>query len=440
MVNQIKKFIKKENLFSEQHKILVAVSGGIDSMVLVDIFLKIHQNFAIIHCNFGLRGEDSEQDELFVKNWAKQNNISFFSKKFETIQFCKAQKTTIQEGARKLRYEWFYEILTKENFDYIATAHHQDDNLETIFLNIGRGTGFFGIKGILPKHQKRIRPLLSITKKQMINYAKKNNIVWREDTSNEKLDYQRNQIRHQIMPIYHQICPNLVNSFADTIERMRGAYHILEKNIETTVNTFIHKEKNSEIINIEELTKIENAFFYFAEYLKKYNFSYQLCKKIWENQPYSTGKMIYSNKGNYRLLIDRKNWIVAKRQKKQLYYIENDTMILNINENQLTIKKINRPDSFKLLPNETYLDIEKIQFPLIVRNYFVGEKFYPLGMKGKSQKMSDFLTNKKLSRFEKENTLVIESNEKIAWIINQRTSELFKCDENTKEVLHIIYT
>ncbi|TAE71456.1 MAG: tRNA lysidine(34) synthetase TilS [Bacteroidetes bacterium] len=439
MLNQIKKFIQQENLFSDTDKILLAVSGGIDSMVLAAVFLEINVNFIVAHCNFGLRAEDSENDETFVKNWAKQNNILFFTKKMDTLYFCEQYKMTIQEGARKLRYQWFEELSIQENCNFIATAHHQNDNLETILLNIGRGTGFFGVKGILPKHHKRIRPLLNVTKEQIYEYAKQNNILWREDSSNEKIDYQRNQIRHQLVPIYHQVSPNLHQSFSDTIERMRMAYFILEKNITETINTFVKKEEIYELIDMEALKNTENPFFYFSEYLKKYNFSYQLTKKIWENQPYQTGKIMVSNRGKNRLLIDRKYWIVAKKQQYQTYVIENNNCQIKIAEKILHIKEISKPENLKLPKNETYLDIKKIQFPFTIRNYKIGEKFCPLGMKGKSQKVSDFLTNQKLTRFEKENTLVIEINQKIAWIINQRVSEVFKCDENTEKVLHLIF-
>ncbi len=437
MLNQIKKFIQQENLFSIDDKIVLTVSGGIDSMVLAHIFLELKADFMIAHCNFGLRGEDSDNDEKFVAQFAHQNNILFFTKKFDTLHFCEQHKITIQEGARKLRYEWFYEIAKEQKCDFIATAHHQDDNLETILLNIGRGTGFFGIKGILPKHNKRIRPLLNTTKEQIYQYAKQNNILWREDSSNEKIDYQRNQIRHQLVPIYHQISPNLVNSLGDTMERMRMAYHILEQNIQSTINLFVKKEGIYELLDMGKLKTTENPFFYFSEYLKKYNFFYQNAKKIWEKQPYKVGKIVYSNKGKNRLLMDRKYWIMAKKQVYQTYILEKNITEINIGNQILSINEISRPDDFKLPKNEVYLDIKKIQFPLIIRNYKNGEKFYPLGMKGKSQKMSDFLTNQKLSRFEKESTLILESEQKIAWVINHRASELYKCDKHTEKVLHL---
>lgn len=427
-------FITREKLFFPSQKILLAVSGGVDSMVMCDLFLKSNWNFGVAHCNFQLRGEDSVADEEFVQNWCIKNKITFFSKKFDTKEYCRRHKIPTQEGARKLRYEWFETLLKEENFDFLAIAHHLEDSLETILLNLGRGTSFVGLRGILPKKDYKIRPLLFAYKEQIIAYAQKNDLEWREDKSNQTLDYQRNQIRDVLLPIYHQICPNLKGSLAESLERIRLADKVLAQKIDEIHQEISYKKNNQIIIDPNKLLVLNEKLFYFYELIKKFNFNYTDAKQILAKN-YAVGT-IFENY-QYQLLIDRKYWILQKKIKKiASFIIENEYTAIKINDFTLKIEKIRKPENLILPTNEAYFDSEKLSFPILIRPYQHGDYFLPLGMKGKKQKLSDFLTNLKLSRFEKETTLVMENKNKIAWVVGKRISEDFKCDENTSFVWH----
>lgn len=438
-------YIQKENLFIASDKTLLTVSGGIDSVVMCELFHKANLKFAIAHCNFQLRGKESTDDELFVKQLAKKYGVPFFCKSFNTAAYAGKKKSSIQMAARDLRYEWFEEIRKKEKFQYIATAHHQDDSVETFFINLVRGTGISGMHGILPKQGKIIRPLLFTTKNEIEIFAKKNKLKHREDSSNASDKYIRNKLRHHVIPVLKELNPALGNTINDTIQRLRDVELIYKNEIENKRKEIVKafpqpspKErelKKQYTIDIENLKKLCAPFTYLYEFLKPYNFNATTVESIIAALSGESGKQFYSD--THRLIKDR-DLLIIERLKLQIANCK-----LQIDKGQKEITADGMKLKFKILPKSQILnltshisasiDFDKLEFPLEIRKWEKGDAFYPLGMKGK-KKLSDFFIDKKLSVSQKENTWLLTSKGKIVWVIGLRIDERFKITDKTKKI------
>ena len=286
---------------------VLAISGGVDSMVLANLFLINNLNFSIAHCNFQLRGKESDDDELFINKWCSEKDIKLYNKKFSTEDYCKNNKLTIQMGARELRYEWFRELIDKEKHDFIVTAHHIDDQLETFIINSIRGTGIDGLVGIPGKVNKIIRPLLMSSKDQIIEYSKVNKINYREDSSNDKEDYLRNKIRHSVIPYLKSDDDNVLLKFKTTVENLNSTKIFVKKVISKVRDRVFIYEGENIITNIGLLKDLDPIEFYIHELYKDFEFNYKEVMKLFDSD---SGKQISS--ANYNMTKQKNNLIISK--------------------------------------------------------------------------------------------------------------------------------
>lgn len=432
MLQHLKQHIEKNLSFITGKNLLLAVSGGIDSMVLVDLFSKLDFKLGIAHCNFQLREEESNGDEEFVKTQSKKYTIKGHYKSFDTKNYSEEKKISIQQAARELRYNWFNELLEKEGYDYLLTAHHLDDSLETFLINFTRGTGVEGLTGIPEVNGNVIRPLLIFSRDEIENYAKENKIEWREDSSNASDKYFRNKIRHHVIPILKELNPSLLESFENTIKNISGTNTLVKDALNTNFKV-IATQKNSETyFDIEKLVQLENYKSYLYEWLKPFGFSD--WQSIYELIHSQSGKQIFSE--NYRLLKDRNQLILSE------IGINNNEESFSINENENSIvKPINLSicnQSYISEPTKSciFVNKEKLKFPLKIRKWQEGDYFYPSGMQGK-KKVSKYFKDEKFSLIDKENTWLLCSNNEVIWIINHRADQRFLANNNTQQILKI---
>lgn len=439
MLEEFLKYIEQNSLFDTQQKILLAVSGGIDSVVMADLFRRSDFEFALVHCNFCLRGDESDLDEAFVKALAKAYNVPFYSKKFDTEGYAKSKGISTQMAARDMRYEWFAALLKEKEYDFLATAHHKNDSLETILLNLAKGTGIAGLHGILPKNKTTVRPMLYADREMIRHYALSKKIEWREDNSNQSVKYKRNMIRHEIIPVLKKINPSLENTLTSTVEKLRAAENIFQAKI-ANVKAAALKEKQGKIfIDKSIILQEKEATIILYELIKIFGFNYSQSKnivcKLSDNQ--SVGKMFESE--DYRLNIDRQQLIIDKK-------VSTTTMEMLINHGLRTVQS----DFFKLNITEhdkdTYqitadkniaaLDYARLDFPLTLRKWRAGDWFMPLGMQQR-KKLSDFLIDEKIPLHSKENIFVLISDENIAWVVGHRIDDRFKITEKSKNIYHV---
>ena len=449
MLNLFNTYIKKEKLFSKTDTILLTVSGGIDSIVLCELFHQAGLKFGIAHCNFQLRVEESDTDELFVEELAEKYGVQFHSVSFDTSAFAKKNKLSIQVAARQLRYQWFEEIRTQFEYKYIATAHHQDDSIETFFINLIRGTGIAGLHGILPKQNNIIRPLLFTGKDQIEVFAKKNKLEHREDSSNASDKYVRNKIRHKLIPLLKELNPNISQTIAEDIQRLSDTEKIYKKEITSKRSKIITEDKNGIRISIKELKKLNPIEPYLFEFLYPLGFNSATVGEIIKSLNGQSGKQYYS--ATHRLIKDRDFLIVGrmeseerrveKGEKRKLntkILVKKNQTKINLGDYNLKIKtKLKTPNSILRSPDSiTNIDFDKLEFPLEVRKWKNGDVFYPLGMKGK-KKLSDFFIDKKISISEKENTWLLTSKNQIVWVIGLRLDDRFKVTDKTKKIYFV---
>ena len=400
---------------------LLAVSGGVDSMVLLNLFTVSNINFSVAHCNFSLRGEDSDEDEKFVKSICDKLGINFFVKKFNTIKTAFDEKISIQMAARELRYEWFNDLVNKNKIDNIVTAHHFNDNIETVLFNIARGTGISGLKGIEKKQNRLIRPLLNFTKNQVLDYANKNKIEFREDFSNEDEKYKRNKIRKSIIPEFQNVNPGFIESMYSTIENFKSAENIYLK--------FIENEKKRCTNYVDEVLKIDIGLLrksiepktVLFEIIKEFGFID--IDSIFNVIDAGSGKSFYSKK--YFLVKNRNKLCISKLIKDRFIEISKEKNYIK-DPIKMSLKFV---DNFKLneIKNKkvAVLNYDKLEFPLTIRNWKEGDWFIPSGMKGK-KKLSDYFIDNKFSLIEKKRCFVLCSNNEIVWIVGHRIDERYK--------------
>lgn len=433
MLSNFKNHISARFPFLENKKLFLAVSGGLDSMVLLHLFQQLNYEIAVLHCNFQLRGLESLGDQDFIQNYCKENNISIFTTQFDTEAFAKDYKLSTQIAARELRYNWFYELLENHKFDYILTAHHADDNLETFIINLSRGTGLDGLVGIPEQNDKIIRPLLPFSREEILKYAKENNIQWREDSSNASDKYLRNKIRHDLIPVLKEINPNFLKAFQKTQSYLQESNEMAE-DASIMIYQQVAKEAGEEIhFDLNQLKKLPNYRSYLYEWLNEFGFL--AWNDIYDLVDGQSGKQVFS--AEFRLLKNRETLILSPigevSEKQEFEINENDHQVnfpLNLklcNVSHITI------ESNKII----FVDAEKIQFPLILRKWKEGDSFQPFGMNGKSKKISKLFKDEKLSLIEKENSWLLCSKEQIVWVVGMRQDERFKIEKTTKKILKI---
>jgi len=438
MLSLFKQFIQGKKIFHSQDKVLLAVSGGMDSVSLCELFYQAKFSFGIAHCNFQLRKEANE-DEKFVRQLAKKYNVPFFSTAFDTQIVAKQERQSIQMAARALRYEWLEKIRQENHYQFIATAHHKNDSVETVLLNFVRGTGIAGLHGIRERKDFLIRPLLFSTRKEIESFVKGNKLKYREDKSNKSDKYIRNKIRHKVIPVLKEINPALEETMMQNIERIRDVEHIYEQFIKQNQTALLVQKGNKIILSIVKIKQLSPTPSFLFELLKKFNFNQTTVNEIITAIDKQSGKIFFSP--THRLLKDRTELIVEKitdyRVQNTSYAVQKGQTKLKTEELYLTmqlhpISNIKHQTSNKI----AYLDAEKLHFPLGVRKWEKGDFFYPLGMK-KKKKLSDFFIDTKISLSEKENLWLLTSDEQIAWIIGYRIDNRFKITDETKKIFQM---
>ncbi|MGO4773280.1 tRNA lysidine(34) synthetase TilS [Flavobacterium sp. W22_SRS_FK3] len=419
--------------FLENKKLFLAVSSGLDSIVLLHLFQQLEYEIGVLHCNFQLRGLESFGDQDFIQNYCEENNIPFFTTQFDTEAFAKDYKLSTQIAARELRYNWFYELLAIHKFDYILTAHHADDNLETFIINLSRGTGLEGLIGIPEQNDKIIRPLLPFSREEILRYAKENNIEWCEDSSNASNKYLRNKIRHDLVPILKEINPNFLKAFQKTQSYLQESNEMVE-DAAIMIYQQVAKEAGEEIhFDLNQLKKLPNYRSYLYQWLNEFGFL--AWNDIYDLVDGQSGKQIFSTE--FRLLKNRDTLIlcpISEMSEKEEFEInENDTQV----NFPLKLSLCNVSHITIASNKSIFVDAEKIQFPLILRKWKEGDSFMPFGMKGKSKKVSKLFKDEKLSQIEKENIWLLCSNDKIVWVVGIRQDERFKIENTSNKILKI---
>lgn len=452
LLKQFKKYIATNYQLSTANcQLLLAVSGGVDSVVMVDLFAKAGFNFSVAHCNFQLRGEESLRDELFVKKLGEHYQKQVCVKRFDTSVYADENKVSIQVAARELRYSWFEEIVdswqltidrTTNNqpptTNYIATAHHADDNIETLLLNFFRGCGISGLHGILPKQGNLIRPLLFAKREEIISYAKEQNLTWVEDSSNMSDKYSRNFIRHQIIPLMQTIYPQVTDNLSANIERFKEVEMVYQQSINQTKSKLVEVKGNEVHIPILKLKKQSPLRTIVYEIIANYGFAATQVDEATKLLDSANGS--YMSSASHRLIINR-NWlIIAPLQSSEAtnILIENGTEKVDFINGKISLKlsTINyQPSTNNSIAT---LDADKITYPLILRPYKTGDYFYPLGMT-KKKKLSKFFIDQKLSKTDKEKVWVLESDKRIIWVVGYRIDNRFKLLSSTKNMLTITY-
>ena len=431
MLQKFQNHIQQNLPFLIGKKVLLAVSGGIDSMVLTVLMQQSGFQIGVAHCNFQLRAEESNQDYNFVEEYCLKNNIQFFGQKFKTKEYAEEKKLSIQLAARKLRYEWFDELLTTKGFDYVLTAHHLDDSAETFLINFTRGTGMDGLTGIPQQNGKIVRPLLFLSREEIENHAKENNIAWREDSSNASDKYLRNKIRHDIIPVLKELNTGFLQSFQNTIESLQQTQSMAANASDIKYRQIIFEEDEQIKINLSQLLELPNYKAYLHDWLKPYGFT--AWEDIYSLTSAQSGKQILSE--THRLLKDRTLLILSKISNDQNISYSIDE---NLNGDGLPIKLYFSDQNHitNATANTIFVDKLSLKFPLTLRKWQEGDYFYPSGMQGK-KKVSKYFKDEKFSLIDKENTWLLCSGNEIIWIVNHRANQRFLANNNTQQILKI---
>ncbi|WP_452598344.1 tRNA lysidine(34) synthetase TilS [Pontimicrobium sp. MEBiC01747] len=433
MIKTFKNHIENQLPFLKEKKLLIAISGGLDSIVLTHLCYKLGLNISLAHCNFNLRGKESDGDEAFVLELAEQLNLEIFTQSFDTSRYANNNKLSIQIAARELRYTWFKELSKQLQFDYILTAHHADDALETFLINLTRATGLDGLTGIPELNNTIVRPLLPYSRGTIEHFARTNHYTWREDSSNASTKYLRNKLRHDVIPILKEINPQLLNGFQSTLQHLQDAADIVENSVNDVLKKATVKETKTTITyNISVFKALKNPKAYIYHIFKAYGFTaYEDVYNLLEAQ---SGKQVFSK--THRLIKNRENLIltVIANEADNSILISKENKVIKTPLGTIIFKEVNEVS--KTQKNELFVDADTLQFPLEIRRWKDGELFYPMGMQGK-KKLSKFFKDEKFSLLDKEKCLLLYSNNEVVWIINYRGDNRYKITEKTKRIFKI---
>ena len=414
-------------------KLLLAVSGGIDSMVLMHLFQQLNYDIKIAHCNFQLRGKESDADELFVKVKSEKLKVKSYFIRFDTENYSKENKLSIQLAARKLRYQWFQELLLENQLDYLVTAHHLDDNVETFLINFTRGTGLEGLTGIPAQNGNIIRPLLAFSRLEIENYALENEIQWREDSSNASDKYFRNKLRHVIVPILKELNTGFLDSFQNTLHHLQQAESLVNDASKLVYEKVVEEKESQLEIHLKPLLEFQNYKAYLYQWLKSYGFS--AWNDIYDLVDAQSGKQIFSE--THFLLKDREKLILSVRKssnEEEIYVIKSLDDKVNI---PLKLRFYKAVNIFETHSNCIFVDESKLKFPLTIRKWQEGDYFYPSGMSGK-KKLSKYFKDEKYSLLDKENQWLLGSEDQIVWVVGKRADDRFTSKETTQNIIKIV--
>jgi len=419
----------------KKSKILLALSGGVDSMVLMDLLHNTHYDFSVAHCNFCLRDKESDEDQKFIELISRSNNIECFVKKFNTKEYAKKNKISTQMAARDLRYSWFYQLSKEYNFDFIATAHHINDSVETFLINLIRGTGISGLHGIKDVDNNIIRPLLTCSKENILQYAQQNNLKYREDSSNKEDKYLRNKIRNKIIPIMKEINPSIISSIGKTICRIGEVESIYNQFVVEKKRKLISQYDDQYKINIKLLLKEVSPKQLLYECIRDFGF-YDI-NAVFNALSSDSGKEFFNNE--FYMIKDRNELMISKNITNNVTLINVDTETIqepfNIRFRVNLSSQINIINASK---NSMFIDYEKLKFPLLMRPWRAGDSFTPLGMQG-SKKLSDYFIDNKYSLIQKKKARVLISDNTIVCLIGDRLDDRFKLVETSEKVYIVTF-
>lgn len=435
--NQFIEYTRKLDLISSNDNILLGVSGGMDSMTLFHLLLKTGFYFSVAHCNFSLRGDESDNDEQMVVETCKSKGIKVFTRRFDTIEYSDIHRVTIQVAARELRYNWFQELCTEHHFTKIAIAHNRDDLVETFLINLIRGTGLKGLTGIKPLNGNIVRPLLFAGRDIIEKYVNEYNIPFRNDSSNQSTKYKRNYIRLNVIPMLEQLNPSVKESISLTANHLLEYWRIVEERHLELKEKIISLRDGKICFSIENLINEPSRNSFLVEELFRYGFSPLHTEQILKSLTRQPGKIFYSEM--YELVRDRDYLILSKRTDIHCTSIKIDKECTSFNYPlKISISTFPWKTTMKIQKDKCIAsyDLDKLTFPLTLRNIQKGDKFRPFGMKG-VKKISDFLTDLKIPVNEKDNTMVLVSGEDIIWVVGYRVSDGYKVDTGTKNVYQI---
>lgn len=426
--------IRRNSLIPEGGKVLIGLSGGIDSVIMMHLFQEAGFSFGIAHCNFQLRGEESEADEKFVRQLAEVNQVPVFVTRFDTIAYCEEKKISVQMGARDLRYTWFEEIAKDQGYDCIAIAHNRDDLAETMLLNLIRGTGLKGLTGMKPRNGLIIRPLLFASRKAIQSYAVEKGLSYREDSSNRETKYHRNLIRSEIIPLMEKINPSFTDTLIGESEIFDATWQVYSKEIEILRNELTEREGEILKMSIAKIRSLRISLHVLYDILTPYGFNLSVVKDIYQSLETGSGRKFYSEE--FILVRDRHFLLIEKEnpEKGSEFLVGEDIKELH-EPISMQIRRVERDITFELPsdPGTAALDLDLLQFPLKLRHWKEGDFFIPLGMKGK-KKLSDFFIDRKIPLLEKQRIWLLTSGEDIVWVMMQQIDERYKVTDQTQRI------
>lgn len=426
---------QKKQFADKQQTVLLAVSGGSDSMAMSHLFLKAGLSFAIAHCNFQLRGEEADKDEQLVREWCFDNNIVFHHVRFDTKDKMEEWGKGVQETARILRYEWLENLRKEQGYSHIATAHHANDNVETLLMNLFKGTGIAGLHGIPVVNERIIRPLLFAQKKDIASYIAEHDIPYRDDASNATDNYLRNAVRHHLVPVVEELFKDGVQQVNESISRFMEAEILYRRAVDREMKRLIEKRGNDYYIPVRKLIKTEPLSTICYELLQPYGFTASQVTAVLNLLTAETGKKVASQTHN--IIRNRDFLIITAKQFNATDFIQIDSVPCSIHagKHQFVFSVDDDNQHISSDNDVASIDMQKLTFPLVLRKWKTGDYFYPLGMGMKKKKLSKLFIDNKVPLHEKEHVWVLESDKRIVWVAGMRLDERFKVTDNTKDVL-----
>lgn len=436
MLKEFQEHIEANFAYLKRERILLALSGGIDSVVLTHLLVKCGYDIQLAHCNFKLRDQESDEDEQFVVELASELGLVVHTKSFDTQEYASVKKISIQMAARMLRYEWFESLRQEHRLRYLVTAHHLDDSLETLLINLTRGTGLAGLTGISATNGSVLRPLLPFTRRQIEDFARGQKLFWREDSSNQDGKYLRNKIRHNIVPVLKEMNPGFTGAFRQTLDHLAQSQKIIDETVALLKeDIFIPIQDNSIKIDLEGLRKFNDPIPYLYQLLKPYDFTdWKAIGQLLASQP---GK--YLTSATHRLVKDRNHLLLDPIRSDSIrsYIIDSPNTSIKIEAFTLTMSSVEQREETPT--NGLFVDADKLVFPLRIRQRETGDFFYPLGLGGK-KKVSKYFKDEKFSLKDKERAWLLCSEDQIVCILGHRLDDRFKLTEKTEKILRIEFS
>ncbi|MBQ2429988.1 MAG: tRNA lysidine(34) synthetase TilS [Alistipes sp.] len=440
LIDKFQDYVTRHELFSRQDKILLTVSGGVDSMVLMSLCVNSGYNVGVAHCNFGLRGQESDEDEILVQERARKYGIECHNRRFDTVGEMERTGESMEMAARRLRYTWFAELCQKHGYTVVAVAHHIDDSIETFFINLLRGTGLRGLTGIHKQVGHIVRPLMFATRKEILEYAMKKHIPYRDDSSNKSTKYLRNKIRLGLIPRIREISPRFPFIMHQNIERLISAQNFIQGAIDNIYAQAVTEQSGIYTLHVERIADPKSRDFVIYEILSS-RFGFKgdivdgLCKALAQNNSgkrfYSRSNVAYIDRGNIVItsISEEDSCLITVREGQQRAYCGNSVLYFELCD-------VDNLTTYNVADNVALIDADKLTYPLTLRRWMEGDSFTPFGMTG-SKKVSDFLIDAKVSMAEKGRQFVLLSEGKIAWLVGRRIGDEFRITDKTERVIRI---